>query len=124
MEEVFIATIDEIREKLGEDIGHCMEEAQAGDQNAIIYLDKNHTGIGLQASVDFVKKFEKKESGFAVKVLALIPMCSQPVPEYPFSYSMFIQCYLRCMSRNHYLVSKDDLGLMCRLGFSVMKACY
>jgi hypothetical protein len=44
-----------------------------------------------------------------LRIAYLIPEIKEPMPNFPFSYSFFIQCYYRLMKRDdHETLSNDD----------------
>mmetsp|Transcript_34786 Transcript_34786/g.25943 ORF Transcript_34786/g.25943 Transcript_34786/m.25943 type:complete len:137 (-) Transcript_34786:156-566(-) len=98
------------------ELKQVMNEASKHSGPSLVMVDKNHPPNAVHRTMKVLQKVP-------CKVIALVPRCPTPAPEYPFSYSMLVQCFLRCQFRDgHQTLSNEDPDLLTRVMFGFFKA--
>jgi len=73
----------------------------------IVYLDKNYIPGDIGTTINTINNHEANQTASITKV-ALVPHIENPLQNFPFSLSFFIQCYIRCLDRSGHLTLPNE----------------
>ena len=114
---MFDKTGKEATKLFSEEVQRILRKTDTGKEKVqVIFLDKNFPISGLSHITSHINKNKPKTVTF--KKLYLVPKITDPLPKYPLSSSMLMQCYYRLKNREvHQTFDNKDEVLTVQLLF-------